>query len=451
LSYAALWSLLTALSAVLAATFGYMFCKDKDKRKLIFALSFAFAAPSHIMMDNGWETTQTAEGIFWGVIPITAAFLIVATSSALSVKDFDKPFKAFLVILVASTVLMLFPLFPVKTTLPTVVQIITVAAFATSTFVYIRKRETSNLMFLLAMLCFASAGFGLGIGLESYFSTFSFALAYIFIGLVFITSKENMNEDVAHYFTLQEELENTKERLRESKEEQEQLVRSERLEAIGEAATMVGHDLRNPLQAIENATYYLNTELAKTQSSAAVMDSIRIIHKSIEYADNIVNDLLCFASTRKPVSTKTDINELIKGTLLQINVPDNIETHTELDKLPKIEGDKQMLKRVFINLADNAVQAMEPKGGKLEVTTKQADNSIEIKIKDTGVGISEENLQKIFAPFFTTKAQGMGVGLAICKRFVEQHHGTIEVESKEGEGSTFTIQLPISGHGGETA
>jgi signal transduction histidine kinase len=451
LSYAALWSLLTALSAVLVATFGYMFYKDKDKRKLIFALAFAFAAPSHIMMDNGWETTQTTEGIFWGVIPITAAFLIVSMSSALNIKDFDKPFKAFLIILIASTVLMFIPIFPVKTTLPSVVQIITVAATVASTFVYIKKRETSNLMFLLAMLCFSSGGVGIGIGLESYFSTFSFAFAYVFIGLVFITSKENMNEDVAHYFTLQEELQTTKEKLRESKEEQEQLVRAERLAAIGEAATMVGHDLRNPLQAIENATYYLNTELLKIQSSAAVMDSIRIIHKSIDYADNIVNDLLCFASTRKPVSTKTDINELIKETLLQINVPDNIETQTELDDLPKIEGDKQMLKRVFINLADNAVEAMEPKGGKLKVSTKQKDSSIEVKFEDTGAGIAEKNLQKIFAPFFTTKAQGMGVGLAICKRFVEQHYGTIKVESKEGEGSIFTIQLPISGDGGETA
>lgn len=450
MSYTALWSLLTALSAGLAATFGYMFCKDKDKRKLIFALSFAFAVPSHIMMDNGWETTQTAKGIFWGVIPITTAFLIVSASSALSVKDFDKPFKAFIIILGGATVLMFLPL-QVKIILPAVVQIITVAAASASIYAYIKKRETSNLMLLLAMMYFASAGIGVGIGLEAYFTTFSFALAYISVGLVFVTSKENLNEEVAHYFTLQKELENTKEELRTSKESQEQLVRSERLAAIGEAATMVGHDLRNPLQAIENATYFLNNEMAKTQSSGAVMNSIRVIHKSIEYADNIVNDLLCFASTRKPVSTKTDINELIKETLLQINVPDKIETHAELDKLPKIEGDKQMLKRVFINLADNAVQAMEPKGGKLKVSTKQEDSSIEIKFRDTGVGIAEENLQKIFTPFFTTKAQGMGVGLAICKRFVEQHQGSIEVESNEGEGSIFTIHLPISGHGGERA
>jgi signal transduction histidine kinase len=428
-----------------------MFYRDKDKRKLIFALAFAFAAPSHILMDAGWENIQAnQEGIVWGIIPLTAAFLIVVVSSAINLSDFEKPFKAFLAVLGTSIVLMFVQL-PVKSMLPYVVQSISVVAIVASVYLTLKKRETSNIMFLLSMLCFSTAGIGLSMELEAYFTTFSYGFAYLFIGLVFVTSKENVNEDVAQYFTLKEELENTKEKLRESKEEQEQLVRSERLAAIGEAATMVGHDLRNPLQAIENATYCINNELSKAQHATPATDSIKIIHKSIEYADNIVNDLLCFASTRKPVSTKTDINELINEVLVQNNRPDNIETVTELDELPKIEGDKQMLKRVFVNLADNAVQAMEPTGGTLKVSTKQIGNSIEIRFKDTGTGIAEDDLQKIFAPFFTTKAQGMGVGLAICKRFVEQHKGTIEVESKEGEGSIFTIKLPIKGHGGEKA
>jgi signal transduction histidine kinase len=104
-----------------------------------------------------------------------------------------------------------------------------------------------------------------------------------------------------------------------------------------------------------------------------------------------------------------------------------------------------MLKRVFVNLALNGIQTMEEKGGTLKIETKKVGDYIEMKTTDNGIGIKDEYMQKIFTPFFTTKAQGMGVGLAICKRFVEIHEGTIEVESKEGEGSIFTIKLPIKG------
>jgi two-component system NtrC family sensor kinase len=208
---------------------------------------------------------------------------------------------------------------------------------------------------------------------------------------------------------------------------------------------MVGHDLRNPLQAIENAAFYLNNEFSNIPDSSKIKETVQVIHRSIDYADNIVNDLLCFASTRKAAFLEIDINDLIKETLLQINIPKNVKTVTELDVTPRIVGDKQMLKRVFVNLALNGIQAMEEKGGTLKIETKKVGDYIEMKTTDNGIGIKDEYMQKIFTPFFTTKAQGMGVGLAICKRFVEIHEGTIEVESKEGEGSIFTIKLPIKG------
>jgi PAS domain S-box-containing protein len=261
-----------------------------------------------------------------------------------------------------------------------------------------------------------------------------------------ITERKKMEDELRHYSEHLEEL--VEERTRALKESQELLVKSERLAAIGQAATMVGHDLRNPLQAIENATYYLNTELSNLPISQQTTETLQAMHRSIEYADNIVKDLQSFASKREPVFREIDINPLVKETLSQVKTPENVETVIEIGELPKIEADKDMMKRIFVNLALNGIQAMKEKGGTLKVSTKKTNDFIEISFKDTGIGIKKENKPKIFTPFFTTKAQGMGVGLAICKRFAEIHDGRIKVESEEGKGSIFTVKLPIQRNGG---
>jgi len=233
----------------------------------------------------------------------------------------------------------------------------------------------------------------------------------------------------------------------ERKKMQEQLLKSERLAAIGELATMVGHDLRNPLQSIENATYYLTNELSRLSSSfpipQKVKDMLQIIDDSVNYADRIIRDLQDFSAMKEPTFKNTDINAIVKETLSQIEAPENVELITELEHLPEIKVDKDMMKRVFLNLAVNGIQAMKEKGGKLVVSTKKTKRFVEISFKDTGTGISKENMEKLFTPFFTTKAKGMGMGLAICKRFVDAHGGNIRVESEEGKGSTFTVKLHI--------
>jgi PAS domain S-box-containing protein len=261
-----------------------------------------------------------------------------------------------------------------------------------------------------------------------------------------ITERKRMENELRRYSEHLEEL--VEERTIALKQSQEQLLKAERLAAIGEAATMVGHDLRNPLQAIENGLYYINTELTDLPNSQNVIETIQAIHSSVAYADNIVKDLQSFASKREPLFREIDVNTLVKETLAQIETPENIKTALELGELPKIEADKDMVKRIFLNLAVNGVQAMEEKRGTLKVSTKKTNGFIEIKFQDTGIGIKKEIIPKIFTPFFTTKAQGMGVGLSICKRFVEIHDGSIKVESEEGEGSIFTVKLPIQRNGG---
>jgi len=261
-----------------------------------------------------------------------------------------------------------------------------------------------------------------------------------------ITERKCMENELRGYSEHLEEL--VEERTIALKESQERLVKAETLAAIGQAATMVGHDLRNPLQAIENGVYYIDTELSNHPISQKITETLQAIHDSVDYADNIVKDLQTFASKREPLFREIDINALVKETFSHVKTPENLETVIELGELPKIEADDDMIKRIFVNLAVNGIQAMKEKGGILKVSTNKTNGFIEVKFEDTGIGIKKENTPKIFTPFFTTKAQGMGVGLSICKRFVEIHNGRITVESEKGKGSIFTVKLPIQRNGG---
>jgi signal transduction histidine kinase len=226
---------------------------------------------------------------------------------------------------------------------------------------------------------------------------------------------------------------------------QEQLLEAERHSAL-EAATWLGHDLRNPLQVIVNSVYCINKEISRLQSSPLIRQKItkflQMIAISVEYAENIVRNLKAFGSKQEPDKTKTDTNTLIKETLSQINTPENIEIIEDLGQIPDANIDKDMMKRVFMNLVTNAFQAME-NGGKLKVSTKKTTGFVEVSFQDTGHGMSKETMEKIFEPFFTMKPKGMGIGLTICKQFVERNGGSIIVKSEENEGSTFIVKLPI--------
>jgi len=239
--------------------------------------------------------------------------------------------------------------------------------------------------------------------------------------------------------------------MRERKKMEEQRLKLEKLATIGELATMVGHDLRNPLQSIKNATYQFNNELTRLSPSIPqeAMQMLQVINDSVSRADKIIKDLQDFSATKKPMLEKTNINVVVKEALSQVEAPENVELITELGSLPEIMADKGMIKRVFLNSALNGVQAME-NGGRLKVSTRKTKEFVEVIFKDTGVGIPKENMEKLFTPFFTTKAKGMGMGLAICRKFVESHGGNIEVESEKGKGTTFTVRLPIKQmNGGE--
>ena len=224
------------------------------------------------------------------------------------------------------------------------------------------------------------------------------------------------------------------------KDANERLVKAERFAAIGELSGMIGHDLRNPLAGIKNAIYFLKKK-GQTISEAQTKEMFEIIDKAIDHSDKIINDLLDYSREMHLELIKYSARTLVDETMQEIQVPDRIKivNRVQQEDLIWVNSDKML--RVFINLVNNAIDAM-PEKGTLEISSCHRDGWIDIVFADTGMGIPEETMQKIFTPLFTTKAQGMGFGLAICKRIIEAHGGTIKVKTKLNQGTTFTIRLP---------
>ena len=232
----------------------------------------------------------------------------------------------------------------------------------------------------------------------------------------------------------------------ELREAQEQLIRSEKLAAIGQLAAGVGHELRNPLGAIKNAVYYVKGKVAKSelaQKEPRVMEFLDIVDDEINASNKIISDLLGFSRVGKPALSPARINKVIEDALSRLTIPENIEVAKKLDAgLPEFEIDTDQIRQVMVNILLNAVQAM-PEGGKLTLSARARDKFLEVEISDTGCGIPKEAMGKIFDPLFTTKAKGIGLGLAVCKAIIDRHEGNIEVKSETGRGTTVNIKLPL--------
>ena len=228
----------------------------------------------------------------------------------------------------------------------------------------------------------------------------------------------------------------------ERKKMEERLVSSERMAAIGRLATMVAHDLRNPLQSIATATFCLKKSKL-LEGNDRMLTVVRNIKESVDYSDKIVRDLLDYSKDIILDVSNNDPRSIISRTLSMITIPANVEVRDLTSTEPSICVDVDKIVRVCINLIANAFDAM-PNRGTLAITSKKVDDNLLLSFADTGEGISKENLRKLWTPLFTTKAKGMGLGLPICKRIVDAHNGDILVESENGRGATFTIVLPIT-------
>ena len=230
-------------------------------------------------------------------------------------------------------------------------------------------------------------------------------------------------------------------RTQELTETNARLLKTERFAAIGELSGMIGHDLRNPLTAIKNAVYYLDRKQG-TSMDEKTKEMFKVINSSIAHANKIITNLLEYSKEITLEIEEATPKSLLDYILLMIQIPSHVKILDRTKDEPTIWVDSNKMERVFINLIKNAFDAM-PEKGTLEIRSRQIGENIEFTFTDTGAGMSEQTKAKIFMPLFTTKAQGMGFGLAICKRIIESHGGKIEVESALGKGTTFTVTLPI--------
>ena len=238
-------------------------------------------------------------------------------------------------------------------------------------------------------------------------------------------------------------LEEAKKQLQEYHEAQ--IERADRLASLGELASGIAHEIKNPLAGISAAIQVLSCSFPASDPRREVINEIL---KQVERLNKTVRDFLSFARPVEPQRLRHDLNEVVKKALFLIRKQaenQKVEIKEEYSsQLPAVLIDAEQIQQVLLNILLNAVQAV-PQGGQITVVTSGSEKSrfINVKVRDTGKGIPPENLKKIFEPFFTTKHQGTGLGLSICRRIVEKHGGKILVESEVGKGTTFTVTLPI--------
>ncbi len=237
----------------------------------------------------------------------------------------------------------------------------------------------------------------------------------------------------------------------ELKQLEEEAERNDRLRAMGEMAAGIAHEIRNPLASIELFASIMKKDLEGDAEKIKLADHIV---SGVKNMDRIISSLLLFAKSPEPSRQQCDLNELLRGILdshADLQTPANVKIHCDFSKeTPMAQGDKELLRQAFLNFIRNALQAM-PEGGDLNVRiekNKSPDNNaycrhyITVTISDTGIGISPTDRESIFNPFFSTKDKGTGLGLAIAHNIVKAHQGAIDVESREGQGATFVVNLP---------
>jgi signal transduction histidine kinase len=230
---------------------------------------------------------------------------------------------------------------------------------------------------------------------------------------------------------------------RELQESFEQIRRADRLAAIGQLSASLAHEIRNPLASIDGAANLIESPQTPDEMRRS---SLAIVHKEIGRLNRLLTHLLDFARPRSPEFQMVEPERLIdsivnlaghsaqqKGITLRKDVP---------PAAPAVECDPEQIKQVLLNLAINSVQAMDGPG-EIVIWARQKDSSVEIGVRDEGPGIPDEDLDRIFNPFFTTKESGTGLGLSVAHQIVTQHGGAIRAERNPGRGMTFSLTLPL--------
>lgn len=253
-----------------------------------------------------------------------------------------------------------------------------------------------------------------------------------------------LNKEKKELLTLKIAFENRSQELEETLEKvqsiQQDLIKSEKFATIGRLASSVAHELRNPLAAIKNISFFLSKLGAFSDSKSKQM--VGMLSAEVQRANKIITDLLDYSKSKKLNKLSIDIVSFIKKVIPNVPLPTNIKIKTNLEQFD-IVLDPDKMTQVLINLITNARDAMPPEGGEISISTKKEDKICKIFVKDNASGMSEDTLSHLFEPLFTTKLKGIGLGLPIVKEIIDAHQGKIIVTSKKNVGTTFEIELPL--------
>jgi len=232
---------------------------------------------------------------------------------------------------------------------------------------------------------------------------------------------------------------------KEIRQTQEESIVREKLNVAGGLASGVGHEIKDSLNFIAMSVQHIHNKFSPGDERREFTE---VILDKVEELNNIASELILFARPHEPDFKKCDIHKLLDRVLDLVKFKCVVQKvkmiKTYSSELPLVVIDDDLVEQVFLNLIDNSLWAM-PGGGKLTITTRKSErkNLIEVQISDTGCGIPEEALSRIFDPFYTQKENGTGLGLSIVERIIEEHRGFISVSSKLKKGTTFTIDLPV--------
>ena len=265
-----------------------------------------------------------------------------------------------------------------------------------------------------------------------------------------VVERTRAEEELQRYREHLEEL--VRERTLELEKAQAELMRQERLSALGQLTATVAHEIRNPLGTVRTSVFSISDALTQNETER-IKRALKLAERNIVRCDAIITELLDFTRDRmlqkKPTPIDTWLSRLLDEMLDQRTIPKSIVLVKELNTNVEVSVDGERLRRAVINVVENAVDAMREKvpaeeKNQLTVTTQVNGERLEIRISDTGCGIPDEVADRVFEPLFSTKSFGIGLGLSIVKSIIEQHGGDIEIESQVGEGTTITLCLPIS-------
>ena len=265
-----------------------------------------------------------------------------------------------------------------------------------------------------------------------------------------IVERSRAEKELKRYRNRLEEL--VVERTRELEKAQAELMRQERLSALGQLTATVAHEIRNPLGTVRSSVFSIGDAIERDEMNR-VERALKLAERNIVRCDAIITELLDYTRDqvlqKSPTQIDTWLDRMLDEALDQHTIPESITLVRELHADAEAMIDGERFRRVIINVVDNAVDAMREKGpfeerNRLTVSTQITDSRLEIGISDTGCGIPDEVMNRVFEPLFSTKSFGVGLGLSIVKSIMEQHDGGVEISSQVGKGSTVTLWLPIS-------